>query len=165
MPITPTVMALGPELYTGTAGIALYLAQLHARTRLKEARATARGAMEQALWKSDDVPAGVRRSFYSGFVGIAYAAVRVGTLIDDPRLIAEGLQLAHRAVVTRDENNLLDLIGGNAGAIAPLLWLARLPGGEPLRRPTIEFADELATAATKHDATWCWDNDRASGKG
>jgi lantibiotic modifying enzyme len=165
MPITPTVMALGPELYTGTAGIALLLAQLHARTRLEEARTTARGAMQQALWRSDDVPAGVRRSFYSGLVGIAYAAVRVGTLIDDPRLIADGLQLAHRAVVSRDENNLLDLIGGNAGAIAPLLWLAGLPGGEPLAGPTIEFAEELASAATKRDGTWYWDNDRASGKG
>jgi lantibiotic modifying enzyme len=165
MPITPTVTALGPELYTGTAGIALFLAQLYSRTHLEEVRATGQGAMQQALWRSDDVTAPVRGSFYSGLVGIAYAAVRVGTLIDDPRLVEDGLQLAHQAVVSRDENNLLDLLGGNAGVIAPLLWLAMLQGGEPLLGPTIEFAEELATTATKRDGTWCWENDRACGKG
>ena len=165
MPITPTVTALGPELYTGTAGIALFLAQLHARTRFEEARSTARGAMQQALWRSDDVAAGVRGSFFSGLVGIAYTAVRVGALIDDSHLVADGLQLAQRAVVSRDEHSLLDVIGGHAGAIAPLFWLSRLPGGEPLGSATIELAEELAAAATKRDGTWCWDNDRACGKG
>jgi class II lanthipeptide synthase len=165
MPITPTVTALGPQLYNGTAGIALFLAQLHAQTHLEEVYATARGAIEHALWRSDDLPAGVRRSFYSGLVGVAYAAAQVGALLDDSCLVDEGLQLAHRAIVSRCENNFLDLMSGNAGAIAPLLWLARLQGGEPLLASTIELAEELATTATKREGTWCWDNDHACGKG
>jgi lantibiotic modifying enzyme len=165
MPITPTVTALGPELYTGTAGIALFLAQLYAQMHLDEVRATVRGAIQHALWRSDYVPAAMRRSFYSGLVGIAYAAVRVGILLDDSHLVDEGLRLAHRAVLSTHENNLLDLMGGNAGAIAPLLCLTKLKGGDPLLSSAIEFAEELARTATKRDGTWCWGNDRACGGG
>jgi lantibiotic modifying enzyme len=165
MPITPTVTALGPELYGGTAGIALVLAELHARTDMQQARATAQGAMRQALWRSEDLPLAARPSFYSGLVGIAYAAVRVGLLIGESHLVEEGLKVAQRAVLSQEDNHLLDVIGGNAGAIAPLLWLAELPGGHALQKPTIELAEELAAAAIKRDGIWCWDNDRACGKG
>jgi lantibiotic biosynthesis protein len=163
-PITPTVTALGPELYTGTSGVGLFLAHLSARTSLAEARATACAAIRQALARSDEIAANTRRGFYSGLAGIAYAAARVGMLTDEPQLVASGLRLAHRSVVPRD-NNLLDVIGGNAGAVAPLLWLARLPGGEELADAAIALAEELAAAASQHEATWCWDNDRACGPG
>jgi len=162
--ITPTVTALGPELYTGTAGIGFFLAQLSTRTDLAGVRETARGAIRQALHRSGDVAVEFRRGFYSGLVGIAYAAAQVGMLTDEPQLIEDGLRVAYRAAVPRN-NNLLDVIGGNAGALVPLLWLARLPGGERLGDAAIAFAEELAAAATRHDATWCWNNDRACGPG
>jgi lantibiotic modifying enzyme len=57
------------------------------------------------------------------------------------------------------------VIGGNAGAIAPLLWLARFPGGEALYQVASELAADLAAAATKGDGIWRWDPERASGKG
>ena len=163
--MTPTVTALGPELYTGTAGIALFLSRLHAQTGAEKIRMTAQGAMRQALWRSEDVPPAMAGSFYSGLVGIAYAAVRVGQFVGDSQLIEKGIELAHRAVPTPDHGHLLDVIGGNAGAIAPLLWLAKIPGGEALEAPLQDIAAELAAAATKRDDTWCWDNDRATGTG
>jgi lantibiotic biosynthesis protein len=163
-PITPTVTALGPELYTGTSGIGLFLAHLSARIDLVDARATACAAIRQALDRSDEVAVDVRRGFYSGLVGIAYAAARAGMLTDEPQLVERGLRLAHRSVIPRNDN-LLDVIGGNAGALAPLLWLAQLPGGERLADATIAFAEELAAAATRHEAKWCWNNNRACGPG
>jgi lantibiotic biosynthesis protein len=165
MPITPTVTALGPELYGGTAGIALFLAQLHAQTGAERIRRTARGAMRQALWRGENLPPAVNASFYSGSVGIAYAAVRVGLLIDEPQLVADGLRLANRAGSSSDPGRLLDVIGGNAGAVAPLLWLARFPGGEALHKVASELATDLAAAATKCNRIWRWDPERASGKG
>ena len=164
MPITPTVMALGPDLYGGTAGIALFLAELFGKTRLEAARRTALGAMQHALWKASDPQSGIREGFYNGLVGIAYAAARVGTRADDRQLVNVGLQLASRAVSSRGTNNLLDVMSGNAGVVAPLLLLARLPGGEELQEPAIALAEELATAATKADEAWCWENDRACGE-
>ena len=53
MPLTPTVAALGPDLYGGTAGIGLFLAQLHTRMEDDAVRATALGAIRQSLSKSD----------------------------------------------------------------------------------------------------------------
>jgi lantibiotic modifying enzyme len=165
LPITPTVTALGPELYTGTAGIALFLAELFARTDFHPARRAALGAIRQALWKSEALPASIRGSFYSGAIGIAYAAVRIGILLGEPRLVEDGIALANRSVRLQDADGLLDVIGGSAGAIAPLLWLSQLPGGEAIRSRLNALAEALAGAATKRDETWCWDNDRASGKG
>ena len=164
MPIVPTVTALGPELYGGTAGIALFLAHLHAQTRAARVRRTAIGAMRQALWRSEDLPPAASASFYSGLIGIAYAAVRVGLLVEEPQLVADGLRLANR-VAPSHADQLLDVIGGNAGAVAPLLWLARFPGGEALDQLASELAADLAAAATKCDGVWRWDPERASGKG
>jgi lantibiotic modifying enzyme len=162
LPLTPTVAALGPELYGGTAGIALFLAQLFDRIGGDESLETAVGAIRQALWKSADLPALVMRSFYSGGIGIAYAAVRVGMLVRRQDLIAEGLALAHR-VASEDGAHLLDVIGGHAGAIAPLLWLSGLPGGATLEASAMRCADTLARAAITDGGVWRWDNERAGG--
>lgn len=165
MPITPTVTALGPELYAGTAGIALFLSQLYAQTGVEMMRITARGAITQAVWRSDELPLAMSGSFYGGLVGVAYAAVRVGQCIGDVQLIEKGIELAHRAVAVPHPDHLLDVIGGNAGAIAPLLWLSKMRGCEALEARLQDITAELAAAATKRDGTWCWDNDRAIGKG
>jgi lantibiotic biosynthesis protein len=165
LPIVPTVTALGPELYGGTAGIALFLAQLHARTNDDRVSKTARGAILHAMRQSKKAPSAFAGSFYSGLVGIAYAAVRVGILLNAAELVDSGFQLAARGVPASDGSWPLDVIGGNAGAIAPLLWLAELQGDDSLHDRAIELATELAGAATKRDGTWCWDPGRASGKG
>ncbi len=163
-PITPTVAALGPELYSGTAGIGLFLAELHRRSSLTEFRDTASGAIRHALSKSGEMPPSSRRSFYSGGLGIAYAAARVGLILSDSDFIRAGVDLAGSAVASNGEH-LLDVIGGNAGAVAPLLWMGGLPGGERLRDGAVAVADELAAAAVKDEGVWRWENDRACGRG
>jgi len=162
-PLTPTVTALGPELYSGTAGVALFLAQLHGRVPSDELHETALGAVRHALWKSTDVPAAAACSFYGGTIGIAYAAARVGMLLLRRDLIAEGLALARRAVASEDGQRLLDVIGGHAGAIAPLLWFSRQPGGTALEAHALRLAGELAAAAITDGDLWRWDNERAGG--
>lgn len=165
MPLTPTVMALGPDLYAGTAGIGLFLAELFAKTRLEEVGKTARGAIQHALWKANVPHGDLREGFYNGSVGIAYAATRVGTLTDDERLVKAGLRLASRVASSRGNSNLLDVMSGNAGVIAPLLRLASLAGDERLQEPTIALAEEMAMTANKTDGAWSWENDRACGPG
>jgi lantibiotic modifying enzyme len=163
-PRTATVAALGPELYSGTAGIALFLAQLHKRTAAKDAHDTALGAIGHALWKSDDLPSPIRRSFYSGAVGIAYAAAKVGLLFADSDLVRMGVDLATRSMAYEGEH-VLDLISGNAGAVAPLCWMSELPHGGQLRDRAIDLVEELAGAAVKDGGVWCWENEQACGRG
>jgi lantibiotic modifying enzyme len=164
MPLTPTVAALGPELYGGTAGIGLFLAQLHTRVEDDAVRVTALGAIRQSLSKSDAVPPRLACSFYSGSIGIAYAAARIGCLLDEDALVEEGLTLARRAAAS-DGDHLLDVIGGHGGAITPLLWLASLPGGADLAPQALRLADALAAAAITGGDAWRWDNERACGAG
>lgn len=164
MPLTPTAAALGPELYGGTAGVGLFLAQLHARTQDDAFREAALGAVRQSLSRGVDTPPLLARSFYSGSIGIAFAAARIGRLLAEDALVADGLALARRAVAT-DGDHLLDVVGGHAGAIAPLLWLASLPGGAELQATVLALADALAAAAMTGDDVWRWDNDLACGAG
>jgi lantibiotic modifying enzyme len=164
MPLTPTVAALGPDLYGGTAGIGLFLAQLHTRMEDDAVRATALGAIRQSLSKSDAGPPRLARSFYSGSIGMAYAAARIGCLLDEAALVEDGLALARRAAAS-DGDHLLDVIGGHGGAISPLLWLASLPGGADLASQALRLADDLAAAAITGGDVWRWDNERACGAG
>lgn len=165
LPIVPTVAALGPDLYGGTAGIALFLAELHAQRPSPSLERTAHGAIRQALTEGDALPPGAAASFYSGLVGIAFAATRVGLLLGDDLLVRDGLAAARRAAEVTDGSQAMDVIAGDAGAVAPLLWLASRGGGDALERFARTLASRLAERATKRDGSWCWDTATASGKG
>ena len=67
----------GPDYYSGTSGIAIFLARLYAATGERLLRLTAVGAIRQALSRLDDVPPGQRLTFYSGLIGIAYALLEL----------------------------------------------------------------------------------------
>jgi lantibiotic biosynthesis protein len=163
LPLTPRLTALGPDLYNGTAGVALFLAELNVRARSAAFEKTARGAVRQALEQSGALPAITDRGFYSGPIGIAHAAARVGVLLEDPNLTAEALALAQRTAVANRGDHLFDVIGGNAGAIAPLLQLSAMPAGRGLETSALAFAEELARAATKDGEVWSWRSNLASG--
>lgn len=49
--------SFGPDLYSGTSGIALFLAQLHGFRPDAVIAQTARGALRQALSRADEIPA------------------------------------------------------------------------------------------------------------
>ena len=76
-PITPTSAALGPDLYAGSAGIALFLAQLFAMTGDNEHRRTALGAMARSLRQVDrrqTANTTPEISVFFGGLGVAWAA-------------------------------------------------------------------------------------------
>ena len=75
------------------SGIGLYLAELAAVTGDTNVRDTAIGALRHALSRHADVEPAVRFGFYVGWSGIAVAAVRVGSLLDDSDLVERGLDL------------------------------------------------------------------------
>ncbi|HET7038226.1 MAG TPA: T3SS effector HopA1 family protein, partial [Thermomicrobiaceae bacterium] len=81
-----TFGALSPDLYAGTAGIALFLAQLFAETGDERYAGTARGAMDQAVRRVEQKPEEATLGLYSGWPGIALAAARVGRLVGDDAL-------------------------------------------------------------------------------
>jgi len=128
---------LGPNLYGGTAGLALVLAHLGAATGEPELQRTALGAIRHAFSAADRIPPRVRLGLYTGLPGVALAASRVAAALDDAE--AQGRAAALVGGVELDSSEAEhDLIAGRAGGIIGLL---ALPGDGGER--AVELADVL----------------------
>ncbi|HVF77528.1 MAG TPA: lanthionine synthetase LanC family protein [Solirubrobacteraceae bacterium] len=148
---TAVQRALGPALGSGTAGVALFLAELCAAGDDRAAiRRTALGAIAQALAHADQVPA---HGLYEGRLGIAYAAARCSVLLGEGRLAARAARLARGRL---ESNTGFDLISGDAGSVAGLLALAHLQGDERLVQRAQRPGDALAGGARRARAGWSW---------
>ena len=163
--VTPTSAALGPELYAGTAGVGLFLARLHAATGDERYRATARGAILQALGRLRAEPAVLPPlSFFTGRVGVAWAAAEIGSLTGSANLVRSGSKVLTGALKTPvGESEPLDFIGGAAGAILALLGPV-MPGAPARRlRPAVAQGETICAAAEAIGPAWAWTSIRASG--
>jgi len=150
----PAHRALGPALGDGTAGIALFLAELHAATGAETVRYTALAAMRQALAHAGTVPAASARGLYAGRPGIAYAAARCGRLLGDEWLLARAARLIGGRSASAGRS--ADLVSGTAGAIAARLALAPLLGDDRLLAQAARLGDELAATARRDRDGCCW---------
>jgi lantibiotic modifying enzyme len=156
--------ALWPTMYGGSAGIALFLAELHRIAPHEQLARTALGALRRSArvvgtTSKNDSPL----SFFTGELGIAYA-LRRATVAG----IADGLNAEFAALVMRvgdafAAKHSLDLMGGNAGALPALLRMRALPGCERFVELARSCADELVEAAQWEGDVASWDPQRASG--
>src|SRR5262249_49468433 len=117
--------AFGPELYNGTSGIALFLAQLYLATQEKPFKTAAIGAALQAASRSAEIPPSGRPAFYSGQTGIAYVLAELGELFDRDDLLQTAFSLIEGQQSLELDPNLLDVISGSAGAIPAFLRFYR----------------------------------------
>ncbi|HUR85144.1 MAG TPA: lanthionine synthetase LanC family protein [Solirubrobacteraceae bacterium] len=143
--------ALGPGLGGGTAGVALFLSQLHAATGDPAARQAALGALGQALGHADEAH---DRGLMTGRLGIAVAAARCAPLLGEPGLATRAARLARARPVSRAAD--FGVLSGVAGEIAGLLALARLLGDERLARRAAGLGDELCAGARRGAEGWSW---------
>jgi lantibiotic biosynthesis protein len=149
------LVTLGPTIYDGTAGIALFLAELHRLTADPVFAATARGAIAHALSRRDDVIAPMRQGFHTGAVGIGYAAAVVGTCLGDDGLAARGAELALQAF--DPSTMMLDVISGGAGSIPALLRLAQLRGDPRLAEAAWAAGEAILARAAPSERGLSWD--------
>lgn len=147
---------LGPDLYNGTAGIALFLARLAQVTDDRLQKMTAVGAMRHALAQRTAFHPAARISFYSGWSGLAYAALATGAVLNEPIFLDEGYFLAESLANLTLAEPGLDVLGGVAGAI-PFLVLAadRFPdaGLDDLAQ---RCGEVLLETARRTPAGWSW---------
>jgi class II lanthipeptide synthase len=128
------LVVLGPDLYNGVCGIAVFLAAHAAVTGNTSSEALARAAI-----------AGVRRQLHArnparmartvglggglGLGSIVYSLAVIAALVDDTAILADACaaaELINDEVVAADSQ--LDVLGGCAGAILGLLRLYRQTG-------------------------------------
>ena len=139
--------ALGPDLYNGTAGVALFLAEAASRLDDGSARATALGALRHALDHAPRIAPEVRDGLYAGRAGVAYAAARVADRLgaEEPLERARALLAALRTPA----GEACDLLGGSAGAVVALLAL----GDPALTDAATRHGEKLIDAATRESRT------------
>ncbi|HEY0025897.1 MAG TPA: lanthionine synthetase LanC family protein [Longimicrobium sp.] len=142
-------------VYEGTAGIARYLAELHAVTGDAGLARTALGAIRFALRQGASLP-DTSFGYHSGRVGIAYAAARTGELLGHPEFHAQAEDLLRPLAGNESRDAGLDVIAGAGGAIPALLQLTRYVDAELALGIARGLGDHLVATATREAEGWSW---------
>jgi lantibiotic modifying enzyme len=148
--------ALGPDLYEGTAGVALFLAEAASALDEDGLRTVALGAIRHALDHADRTAPDTRDGLYAGPIGIGYAAARIALLLEaaDVPARARALLGAWRRDGTRSPSS--DVMSGCSGAIVGLVALTELIEEPWLVDAAAALGDELITRAQSGPAGWSW---------
>jgi lantibiotic modifying enzyme len=156
MPGRAEMETLGPDLYGGTSGVALFLAEAGAKLDDDSLRATALGAIRLALDQADRIDPQVRDGLYGGSIGIVYAAARVAAVLGtrDVHTRAHRLLVAWRRNGTRSASS--DLMSGCSGAVVGLVALSRLIAEPWLIDAAVGLGDELIARADVSRSGWSW---------
>lgn len=137
-------------IYSGTAGIALFLSELASHTCDARIRRTALGAIRQSLSRP-----GAELGLYPGATGIALVASRMGALLGEEWLSSKAEQLARktlRAAVVPDQH---DLLYGTAGRIVGALAVENVLGIRGIDA-AVKFGHALLESANRWSAGLSW---------
>lgn len=154
----------GPDLYSGTSGIALFLGHLYAQVHERIFRLTALGALRQALSRVEDITQSAWASFYSGVTGIAYVSSRLAKLLDDPALERQALDLLTKVLDTSADEQGLDVLSGYAGSIPALLYLGQAHDLSAAVDVAVTYGQRLLDAARQGRYGWSWNTMQAQGQ-
>lgn len=146
----------GPDLYGGTSGIALFLARLYEATGEKLFRVTAEGAAAHALSRWETLPHGGRVGYYAGSIGIADALIQCAEALELPDLRQTALSTLQAHLTAEPGKYMIDVIGGIAGAIPPLLRLGSRYSRPDFLERAIGFGDRLLACANRREEGWSW---------
>jgi lantibiotic modifying enzyme len=155
---------LGPDLYDGTAGVALFLAELFGASGDTRLRTTAVGAMRHALDRVERLPSSHALGLFTGRIGVAMAAARVGCITGVDELPARAPHILNSLEINRDEVPPYDVISGMAGAIVGLLVLRELLPEPSLFDRAEGFGHALLDGAHKLKRGWSWKTLNARGE-
>jgi hypothetical protein len=147
---------LGPELYAGTSGIAIFLADLYRATGDRQIRQVANGAIGHALFRVESGALMSRMGLYDGVAGIAVAAARVGYACNMPGLVQRSIPLFEQVAARCGQGSEFDLISGAAGQIVALLAASREFGGDKWLASASIAGDQLLQCAkrSRHGTSW-----------
>jgi len=151
--------AIGPELYGGTAGVALFLHALHKITGTVDFNRAAIASWQRSVkyLKGNPFPPSAI-SFYAGDLGLLYVGYRLGygDRAMQRRLAPDIAWLLGRIDRGLASQHSLDMIGGNAGAIGPLLFIANRYRLRRCREIAMQCANEIVNLGTWQGQMCIW---------
>jgi hypothetical protein len=145
--------ALGPDLYGGSIGVAVFLAELGAAVGDAALARTAIAATVHAVSRANDCPG---HGLYTGRIGIALGAARIGGLLGRDDFIADAGRLAADSALGAEHDEEFDLLAGKAGAICGLLALQSSRGDAGFADRAVRLADQLVACAQASAAGCSW---------
>jgi type 2 lantibiotic biosynthesis protein LanM len=129
-----SLQPIGGSLYSGRAGIALFLAALYSAGGNRRYREIALGAA-RSIWRDWTAPGidsditatrarGMGIGAGTGLAGLAYSLTSTGRMLDEPSLIDDAIRVSNLITPEAiDSDRAFDVIGGSAGVILGLLPL------------------------------------------
>jgi hypothetical protein len=147
--------ALGPDVYSGTCGISLFLAELHVRAIDEDVRKAALGAIRQAIAHVEALTPRTSVGFYCGWTGVALSAARIGGLLGEETLLEEAARLVRRFGAINNGVSF-DAISGCAGAIPALLTLGELLEDRHCLDLAVQMGNRLLRTAHRSAEGWSW---------
>ncbi|MCV9933792.1 hypothetical protein OIU80_16030 [Flavobacterium sp. LS1R47] len=149
----PVIKTFGPDVYSGTSGIALFLTALYTERKDPILLKTIEGSIEQVRTTMYDA---INHGFYAGKPGIATALIRIGKVLNREDWIKDGIDLLDSIPSNSLQSYEIDIISGAAGTI-PVLLDVHLNFKKP------EFLDKavalgylLCNTAIKNNNVWSW---------
>ncbi|GGZ01733.1 hypothetical protein GCM10010300_52200 [Streptomyces olivaceoviridis] len=142
----PTVEALGPDLYGGASGVAVFLAELSTVTGSRGFGKTALGAVECAVRQTRqrlELDGNWGEGLYSGAAGVLLAAARVArvTGCGVSRNIDRLLPMVYE--LTEGDPLSDDLMIGRGGTVVGLLHLGELSGRTDITERAVHMGMKL----------------------
>jgi lantibiotic modifying enzyme len=147
--------ALESDVYGGTAGVGLFLAQFAAITGDDDARRTAVGALRQSVAQVEAMPSGRRDGFHAGSLGVAWAAARAAVLLAEERLLDDA-RIALRLPRPATPDRRPDVGPGTAGTVLALLALSDMLEDLTLVDSAFAAGELLLHGATVTRHGWSW---------
>jgi type 2 lantibiotic biosynthesis protein LanM len=147
------------DLYSGTPGIALFLAYLGQLTGEERYTTLARGALAstqaQVEWQKQS-PEFAGIGAFSGFGSFIYLLSHLGTIWNDHVLYQEAEEIVKLLpdLIAKDE--MIDVSSGSAGCIAALLSLYAVAPSEATLATAIQCGDHLIEKARPQSSGIGW---------
>ncbi|MEO6191966.1 MAG: type 2 lanthipeptide synthetase LanM family protein [Thermoanaerobaculia bacterium] len=152
------------DLYSGLAGVALFLAHLGRLSGEERYGRLARLALGTARRRLEADPAAlVQVGAFNGWGGLVYTLTHLGLLWEEPGLLAEAEGLAARMPAV-ESDEAFDLIAGSAGALAALLALHRHRPSRAVLEVAVRCGERLLDRAVVDERGHGWLPDRSLGR-
>lgn len=162
---TPVNRALGPSpgnrlagacLYEGTAGIAIFLAQLFSFSRDAIHKNTLEGVLNQVLGQLRSRDASFDIGCYTGLAGIAYTLIEAGEILEHDGLVTRGIDELAGLRQIKPAPEIVDVMSGSAGVIPILIDVAARFGRPELLETAVRHGEHLVAGAVQSDDGWSW---------
>ena len=149
--------AIGSDLYSGSSGVALFLAHLYALSGDPALRITALGAIRHSVSHIGEVvPRHLRIGLFTGLPGVTLAAALVGNEFEDDWCLAHCRRLVYQIAKESRHECGFDWMSGRAGAVVAALLLADFANSSDMLEYASILADEILAAAEGSGNSISW---------